>query len=64
MGDIDYYFNTMKDWEKELLKRAREIYKQGEGELTLKIRARSDGGGIECILSGGNTARWLEEIRI
>ena len=49
----------MNDWEKELLRRAREIYENGEGELTFRVRTRSDGKGVECILSGGDIVRFI-----
>jgi len=51
----------MKDWEKELLRRAQEIFRQGEGELIFSVRRRADNSGVECILKGGDTARFINQ---
>jgi hypothetical protein len=50
----------MKDWEKELLRRARKIFRQGEGEINFAVRRRADNSGIECIIKGGDTVRFIK----
>lgn len=53
-----------KDWERELLERAREIYQRGEGKLVFEVR---ESFGVkrkrfrDCIISGGETVRFREE---
>lgn len=47
-----------KDWERELLERAKEIRKKKSGILTFEVKLV--GKSIKIIISGGPTS-WYEE---
>jgi len=51
----------MKDWEKELLKRAQEIWHYGEGELNLRVRVNPNNKKKEWIISGGRINRGFDK---
>jgi len=49
----------MKEWEIELLRRAREITSKGEGKIILTVRRRADRSGVEHIIECGDISRFI-----